>query len=65
MYSRLNETLINNQDPHSQIENDEFPGTEYPNDNYSEDTEANKTLGILTFMPQTLPDDEIADDINF
>ena len=65
MYSRLNEALINNQDPHSQIENDEFPGAEYPNDNYSEDTEANKTPTILTFMPQILPDDEIADDINF
>ena len=41
VYSRLNETLINNQDPHSQIENDEIPEVEYPNDNDSEDTETN------------------------
>ena len=29
-YSRLNEILINIQDPYSQIENDEIPGAEYP-----------------------------------
>ena len=56
--SRLCETLINNQDTHSQIENDEIPGAEYPNDNDSEDTEINKTSTIPTFMPQTLPDDD-------
>ena len=56
--SRLSETLINNQDTHSQIENDEIPGAEYPNDNDSEDTEINKTSTIPTFMPQTLPDDD-------
>ena len=58
MNSRLSETLINNQDTHSQIENDEIPGAEYPNDNDSEDTEINKTSTIPTFMPQTLPDDD-------
>ena len=46
MYSWLNETLIDNQDPHSQIENDEIPGGEYPNDNDSEDTKTNKASNI-------------------
>ena len=58
MYSRLNETLINSQDPHSQTENDETPGAEYHNNNNLEDTETNKTSTIPTFMPQILPDDE-------
>ena len=47
MYFWLNETLINNQDPHSQIENDEIPEVEYPNNSDSEDTETNKTLQFL------------------
>ena len=59
VYSRFNETLINNQDPHSQIENDEIPGAEYLNNNDSEDTETNKILTIPTFMPQILIDNEI------
>ena len=64
MYSWLNETLIDNQDPHSQIENDEIPRGEYPNDNDSEDTKTNKTSTIPFFMPQILPDNEIAEGIN-
>ena len=52
--SRLSETLINNQDTHSQIENDEIPGAEYPNDNDSEDTEINKTSTIPTFKPMVI-----------
>ena len=64
VYSRLNETLVNNQNPHSQIENDEIPGAEYPNDNDSEDTETNKTSTIPTFMPKISTDDEIARGIN-
>ena len=64
VYSRLSETLINNQDPHSQIEHDEIPGAEYPNGNDSEDTETRKTCTIPTFMLQILPDDEIAEAIN-
>ena len=63
-HSRLNEILINNQDPHGQIENGETPGAEYPNENVSEDTEINKTFTIPTFMPQMLPDNEIAEGIN-
>ena len=39
VYYRLNETLINNQDPHSKTENCTISGVEYPNDNDSEDTE--------------------------
>ena len=31
-FSQFNENLINNQDKHSQIENDETPGPEYPNE---------------------------------
>ena len=61
---RFNETLINNQDSHSQIENDETPEAEYPNENDSEDTETNKTSTISTFMPQTLKDGEIAKGVN-
>ena len=64
VYSRLIETLVNNQNPHSQIENDEIPGAEYPNDNDSEDTETNKTSTIPTFMPKISTDDEIAKGIN-
>ena len=65
MYSRLSETLIENQDPHSQIKNNEIPGAEYPNDNDSEDIETNKTSTIPTFMPQILPDDETAEGKNW
>ena len=36
VYSRLNDTLIINRNPYSQIENDEIPGAEYPNDKDSE-----------------------------
>ena len=50
---------VNNQDPHSQIENNETPWAEYPNENDSEDTETNKTSTIPNFMPQILPNDEI------
>ena len=52
------------QDPQSQIENNETPGTEYPNEHDSEDIETNKTSAISNFMPQILPDDETAKDIN-
>ena len=61
---RFNETLINNQNPHSQIENDETPEAEYPNENDSEDIETNKTSIIPTFMPQILQDGEIAKGVN-
>ena len=59
VYSWLIETLINNQDPQSQIESDEIPGAEYPNDSDSEDTETNKTPTI-----PTLPDNKIAEGVN-
>ena len=60
----FHENSINNQDPHSQTENDKTPQAEYPNENDSEDTETNKTSAIPNFMPQVLPDDEIAKGIN-
>ena len=63
-YSGLNETLINNQEPHSQIENDEISGAEFPNDNDSEGTEINKISAVPNFLPQILPDDEISEGIN-
>ena len=47
-FSQFNENSINNQDPHSQIENDETPEAEYDNENDSEDTETNKTSQFLT-----------------
>ena len=31
-FLQFNENLINNQDPHSKIENGETPGAEYPNE---------------------------------
>ena len=60
----FNETLINNQDPHSQIENDETSEAEYSNENDSEDTETNKASTIPTFMPQILPVGEILKGVN-
>ena len=59
-FLQFNEDLINNQDPHSQIENEEKPGAEYPNESDSEKSETNKTSTLPNFMPQILPDDEIA-----
>ena len=35
--AKFNETLSDNQDPHSNIENDETPKTEYPCENDSKD----------------------------
>ena len=63
-FSQFNENSINNQNPHSQIENDETSGAEYPNENNSEDSETNKTSTISNIMPQLLPDDEIGKGIN-
>ena len=59
IFSWLNKKSINNQDPHSQIENDETLEAEYTSENDSEDTETNKTSSIPNFKPQILPDDEI------
>ena len=61
---QLSDTLIKNQDPHSQIENDETPEAEYPNENDSEDTETNKMSTIPTFMQQILSDGEITKGVN-
>ena len=47
VFFQFNETLIINQDPHSQNENDETPGKEYPDENDSEDTQT-KLLQFLT-----------------
>ena len=63
-YLPFNETLINNQDPHSQIENDETSEAGYSNENDSEDTETNKASTIPTFMPQILPVGEILKGVN-
>ena len=56
--------MIKNQDPYSQIENDETPGAEYPNEGESEKEETDKTSALSNFLPQILPDDEIAEGIN-
>ena len=50
-FFQINENLINNQDPHKQIENDETPGVEYPNEGNSEGEETNKTSVLPNFMP--------------
>ena len=60
----FNETLINNQDPLSQIENEETSEAEYTNENDSEDTKTNKMSTIPTFMSQILPYGEIAKGVN-
>ena len=56
--------MINNQDPQSQIENDETPKTECSNESYSENREKNKATAIANFMPKILPDNDIAEGIN-
>ena len=53
--------MINNQDPQSQIENDETPGAEYSNESYSENRETNKATAIANFMPKILPGNDIAE----
>ena len=61
---QFNENLINTQDPYDQTENDETPGPEYPKESDSEEEETSKTSALPNFMPQILPDDEIAAGIN-
>ena len=60
----FNDNLINNQDPHSQIENDETPEAEYPNESDLNEGETNRTFALPNFMPQILPDNEIAESVN-
>ena len=62
--SQFNENLINNQDLHSQIENDETPGPEHPKESDSKERETKKTSALPNFIPQILPDDEISAGIN-
>ena len=62
-FSQFNENLINNQDPHSQIENDETPGAEYPNESDSVEGETNNSA-LLNLIPQILPNDEIPEGVN-
>ena len=59
-FSQFNEKPIENHNPHSQIENDETPGSGYPNENELEDTETNKTSANPNFMSELLADGEIA-----
>ena len=63
-FAQFNENLINNQDPHSQIENDETLEAEYPNEYDLEEGETNRTFAIPNFMSQILPHNEIAEGIN-
>ena len=51
--------MIKNQEPHSQIENDETPGPEYSNENDSGDTEPNKASAIAHFMSNISPDHDM------
>ena len=60
-FLQFNVNLINNQDPHSRIENDETPGAEYPNES---DSEEGKTSVLPNFVPQMLSDDKIAEGVN-
>ena len=54
VYSKFKETFINNQDPHSQIENDETPEAEYCNEDDSEDTESNRISTTANFIPKNI-----------
>ena len=63
-YSKFNEILVNNQDPQSQIENDETPGAEYSNESCSENRETNKATSTANFMSKILPDNDIAEGKN-
>ena len=51
VYSKFDETLINNQDPHGEIEDDEIPRAEYSNGNDLEETET-KLLQFSTSCQQ-------------
>ena len=62
-FSRYNENVIKNQDPQSQIENDDTPAAEDPNKDNSEDTKTNKTSAIPNFMSKILQVDEITEGI--
>ena len=63
-FLHINGNLINNQDSHNQTENDETSRSEYPNESDTEEEETSKTFALPNFMPQILPDDEIAEGIN-
>ena len=56
VFVQFNENLINNQDPYSQIENNETPGAEYPNESGSAEGEINRTFALPNFMLQILPE---------
>ena len=62
-FSQFNESLINSQDEDSLIEN-EISGAEYANENDSEKRETSNFFAIPNFIPQILPDDEVAEGIN-
>ena len=55
VYSKSNETLISNQNPQSQIENDETLGAEYSNESYSENRETNKALSNCRLYTKKIP----------
>ena len=57
---KFSENIINNQDPHSEIENHETPGTEYLNKNVSEETDAIDPSVIPNFMLKISPGNETA-----
>ena len=60
---QFNTNLIDNQDPYSQIGNDETPGAEYPNESDSENEDTNRTSALSNFMPQILADHKTAEGI--
>ena len=52
--------MVNSQNPHSQIENDQTPGIEYPNGNDSGVAETKKA-SIPNFMFKLSTDDQITE----
>lgn len=62
--AKFNETLSDNQDPHSNIENDETPRTEYPCENDSKDWETSKTSAVPNIMLKMSPNDANAEGIS-
>ena len=55
---------MNNQDPHSQIENDETTKAEYSNERDLEDAKINKTSAVPNFMSKILSYVKIKEVIN-
>ena len=62
-FLKFSENIINNQDPQSEIENHETPGTEYLNKNVSEEIDTIEPSATPNFMLKISPGNETAEGI--